>query len=431
KTTKATKNPLYRYEWQSNAFTGGLLENSVGVEAYRALGKSVSMSASLDLTLDGFVLKDKTHIMPNGQASLSFDIHPCKWFRMAVNLGYDRVSYNIDHLRYFSNDYMNGKVYFNQGSQQLFTTTGGAYHQLSSNSLMQPSYFTLDIPIRFTFGRHEIALLQTYRKYCNVWMTTFDGGALGNGYFDENNIYFLNPATRGYVVGNQPHELMGTSFLSNTPYHMSQLTRYTYRGKKFMFSLSWQSLMTVGTSALGVGPQANDISVLSESTANPNTNTVKNVKGGDYPAVGRLDQDKAYVCRIYLGYNVCKNFQFGISGKWTDGQPFSVYNTYNSTQGGDNQLAIVPVSSRGINPTDGDFGCRESGIFNIDIHARGVWDVRGHEMSLNLYCYNIYDFGNVLNEYMMPQGCVGNNQRGPNMCLTVPRGLLCTLKVEL
>ena len=428
---KSPKNALYRYEWESRSFSGGLLENSIGLEVKRKLGKSVTLSASLDATLDGFVLRGKTHIMPNCQAAVSFDIHPWKWLRMSVNLGYDRVSYSIEHLRYFSNDYMNGKVYFDQGDKRLLTTTGGAYHRVSSHSMMQPSYLTFNMPIHLTFGRHEIALLQTYRKYCNVWMTGFEGGAMENGYYDTNGIYYLNAGAHDYVVGYQPHELMGTGFLTNTPYHISQLTRYTYRGKKFMASVSWQSLRTVGASALGVGPQANDIGVLSETTANPNTHIVKNGTDRQYPAVGRLDQDKAYICRIYLGYNVCKNFQFGISGKWTDGQPFSVYNTYESVLAGNRQLAVVPANTRGVNPTDGDFGFRESAIFNIDIHARGVWKVCGHDMTLSVYCYNIYDFGNVLNEYVMPQGCVGLKERGPNMCLTIPRGLLCSLKFEL
>ena len=223
---------------------------------------------------------------------------------------------------------------------------------------------------------------------------------------------------------------MGNGFLVNTPYYMSQTSRYTYRGRKFMFSLSWQSMMGVGLAALGNGPVANNIGALSETTANPNTQSTITNASATHPGVGRLDQDKAYVCRIYLAYNVTKWFQFGVTGRWTDGQPFMFYNTATSTDANGTQVAIRPVCTRGINPTDGNFGCRESALFNIDLHARFCWAVRQHPMSLSLLCYNLYDFGNVYNEACFAQGACGLN-RGPNISLTIPRGIIGTLKIEL
>ena len=199
-----------------------------------------------------------------------------------------------------------------------------------------------------------------------------------------------------------------------------------------MFSLSWQSMIGAGLSALGNGPVSNNIGVLSESTANPNTQHVIENSSGHYPGVGRMDQDRAYVLRIYLAYNMNKHFQFGINGRWTDGQPFSVFNTAARTNDqGQVQMAIRPVTTRGINPTDGNFGCRESALFNIDLHARACWTLAGHPMSLTLLCYNIYDFGNVYNEMCFPQGLRGPESRGPNMTLTIPRGLIGTFKIEL
>lgn len=426
---KSVPTPLYRYEWTSQPFTSGLLENRVGLEASHRFSSRLSLNGLLGMTLDGMVLKDKTKISPNLQAAFSLDYRPAKWFQLGVTLAHDRVSYNIEDIRYMSNDYMNAQVY-HAGSNRLFTTTGGAFHQYAKH-LRQPAYLTFEVPIRLRFGRHEIALLQTYKKFYHVWMTQFADGEAANGFY-VGDYYFFNSGPRDYVIDYQPTSLMGTGFFSNTPYYMSQLSRYTYLGRKFMFSLSWQSMMGVGPSAFGNGPVSNNIGVLSESTANPNTHRNLGNPTGQYPAVGRLDQDKAYVCRIYLGYNVCKNFQFGVTGRWTDGQPFSYYNTSAYTDGnGDTQLSILARSSRGINPTDGNFGCRESAIFNIDLHAQAQWTLKGHDMTLNVLCYNIYDFGNVLTEYCFPQGVRGEEQRGPNMTLTIPRGILATLKVAL
>jgi len=425
-----TSLPLYRYEWTSHSFASGLLENKIGLESFHRFSPRFSLSGQMFFTVDGMLLNENTKVSPNLQAALSLDWQPARWLQIGATLAHDRISYNIEDLRFFSPDYLNGNVYY-AGSNRLFTTTGGKFHHYS-NHLPQPAYVTFDLPIRLHFGRHEIALLQTYKKFYHTWFTQFQEGAAANGYYDAEGFFFLNGGKKDYVVGLQPTSLMGNGFFTNTPYYMSQTTRYTYRGRKFLFSLSWQSMMGVGLSALGNGPASNNIGVLSETTANPNTlSTIENANGR-YPAVGRLDQDKAYICRIYLAYNPSPRFQFGITGRWTDGQPFVYFNTASATDAqGDTQVAIRPSCTRGINPTDGNFGCRESAIFNIDLHARTQWTLGCHAMSFSLLCYNIYDFGNVYNEMCFPQGFRGLQSRGPNMCLTIPRGLIGTLKIEL
>ena len=427
---ETTGQPLYRYDWTSRAFLSGLLENQLGVAAQHTFRDKLDLSGQVGLTLDGMLLSGKSKVTPNFQAAFSLRYRPARWFQVGLTLAHDRVSYNIEDIRYMSNDYLNARVSFS-GTDRLFTTTGGAHHAYADR-LWQPAYLTFSLPIHLRFGRHEIALLQTYRKYYHTWMTQFADGPAANGTFDADGYYFLTPGQHDYVVGYQPAGLMASGFFTNTPYYMSQTSRYTYRGRKFMFSLSWQSMIGVGLSALGNGPAANNIGVLSESTANPNTqHTIANADGR-YPGAGRLDQDKAYVCRIYLAYNVCRWFQFGINGRWTDGQPFAYFNTATQTDAqGDTQIAIRPGCTRGINPTDGDFGCRESALFNIDLHARFQWTLKRHPMTLDLLCYNLYDFGNVYTEMCFPQGLLGTGQRGPNMTLTIPRGIIGTLKIAL
>ncbi|MBR1788841.1 MAG: hypothetical protein IJ762_06610 [Bacteroidaceae bacterium] len=428
----ATATPLYRYDWTSRRFASGLLENKVGVEAGRHFGSrgQLSLSGIVNLTLDGMLLGGRSKVTPNVQALFSLQYRPVRWLEVGLTLGHDRVSYNIEDLRYMSRDYMNAEVRFSQ-SDQLFTTVGGARHHYA-HRLWQPAYMTLNVPIHLRFGRHEIALLQTYKKFYHTWMTRFRDGVEANGALDADGFYFLLPGERDYVVDYLPTSLMGGGFFTNTPYYMSQTSRYTYRGRKFWFSLSWQSMIGAGVSALGNGPVSNNIGVLSESTANPNTLRPLENASGRHPAVGRLDQDRAYVCRIYLAYNPNEHFQFGITGRWTDGQPFAYFNTAEQTDGAGNmQVAIRPGCTRGINPTDGNFGCRESALFNIDLHARFQWTMGDHHTSLSLLCYNLYDFGNVYNEMCFPQGLRGLQRRGPNMTLTIPRGLIGTLKIEL
>lgn len=162
--------------------------------------------------------------------------------------------------------------------------------------------------------------------------------------------------------------------------------------------------------------------------ANPNTHRTLRNADGKYPGNGRYDQDKGYILRAYFSYNVFDWLQVGCAGNWTDGQPFVFYSTELRTDAnGNNNVAVTPRCSRGTNPTDGNFGCRESAIFNFDLHARVNWQMAGCNMSLYAQCYNIWDFGNVLNEYCFPEPYTEG--RGPNMCLTIPRGLIVSLKI--
>lgn len=466
----ASATPLIRYDWQSRSFAGALLENEVVLQA-EGHGRDAacfSYGATLGMSLDGMLLRTNSKVTPNLVASLSCRWRPWQWLEVSGRLYHDRMTYDIETLRYMSTRYMNADIKalsandVNASAGTLLTRSGGRYHRYARR-LWQPSFVGIEIPIVARFGRHEVALIQGYRKFYHTWLTQYEGGATANGYFvdtpltaemlaDEHvatdgplptlPLYYLHPGEHSYEVGYMPEGLMGKGPLTATPYYMSQLTRYTYHGRKVEASVGWQSMMGVGYCGLGNGPGSNNVGVLSESTANPNTflvikNSQLDGTKGRYPTAGRYDQDRAYVCRLLLAYNLSRHVQLGAMGSWTDGQPFTYYRIFTNTADGSvtsgaaspTQVAIVPGCSRGINPTDGNFGCRESAIFHIDLHARFRWTMQGHDAELHVQSYNVYDFGNVLNEFCFPQGyCEG---RGPNMCLTIPRGLIASFTLNL
>ena len=419
---------LYRYQWTSQRFTGGLLENTIGVDAHYSLCKEVDMQAHLDLTLDGMLLRNKSKMSANWQAGVRFDIHPCKWFDMKVELSHERLPYTIDYLRYFSDDYLNGTIEQYDGtsfSTKDVQTTGGKYHHYQKG-LQQTSFAQLDIPLHFRFGRHEITLQQSYRRYFNVWFTRYMGGADANGTYmtqDGIEVFYPSAGTKEYEVGTTDN--FGPNWLLNAPYYVSQLTRYSYYGKKVLFSLSWQSMQAGGYSALGNGPNSNTVGVLSETTANPNTQNVVTNQAGQYRCIGTQDLDKGFVCRIYLGYNICKWVQAGVTMKWTDGKPFTDWKYYEK----DGELAILPYDSRGTNPTDGHFGKRNCAKYNIDLHVQGQWTAGSVPMKLNVECYNMWDFCHDLAELCFVQDIP--YARRVSMIMDVPVGLLTTLTVGL
>lgn len=415
---------LYRYEWESNAYTGGLLENTVGLKAHYDVNDILSLNAHFDLTLDAMLLRQKSKVNGNIQAGINLDVHPCKWFEMGVSLSHERMPYTEDYLRYFSDDYMNAKIYY-AGTEDLYATTGGKYHHYKKGSL-QTSYIEFDLPIHLHFGKHEIVLQQSYKKFFNVWHTSFFGGPDAYGYYQQQDgvdVFYLNGGVQQYEVGYAP--AFGGNWLMNSPYYFSQLTRYTYTGKKVLVSVSWQSMQSSGYCGLGNGMQTNSLGALSESTANPNISNVIQNQSGEYRAVGRFNLDKGYVCRFYLAYNICDWLQAGATIKWTDGKPFTDFIYYTNAQ----QIAILPNSSRGTNPTDGHFGMRHCAKYNIDLHMQAKWSIRNVPMRLSVECYNVWDFCHDLAEMAFVQDIP--YAKRASMIMDIPVGILTTYTIEL
>ena len=401
---------LFTHLWECKAFTGGIIENAVGLTAHYPICKQLDINGHLDVTLDGILLHKKSKVSPNWQAGVNFDLHPCSWFEMGLTVSHERIAYNTDYLRFFSNDYLNGK------------------HHHYAKGLHQTSYLEVNLPIRFIFGkgRHEIVLQNSYKKFFNVWYTRYQSAIDENGSYCEQDgmhIFYENENIKEYEVGYT--EPFGTNGLLNTPYFFSQLTRYTYTGKKVTVSLSWQSMQAAGYTGLGNGANSNTIGILTESTANPNTTNIINNQTGKYPGVSRMDLDKGFVARFYLGYNICQWVQAGLTFKWTDGKPFTAYRYYEK----DDQVAILPLNSRGTNPTDGNFGTRHGAVFHCNLHLQGRWHVKDLGMCLNIECYNVWDFCHDLCEMAFVQDIPYASRA--SMILTVPTGILATYTIEL
>ena len=442
----AAPTPLYTYHWNTAAFTSGLLENEALVIAEKEMAKGLRLYAHAGVSLDGIVLgKGQSVVTPNWLAKLAINYEPVWWFRFGLSVSHHRMSYTWDEVRYLSNDYLDGEIRY--ADNTLLSTTGGAYHTPDKKLWMhQPSYAVLDLPIAFTFGksrRHQIALLNSIRKYYNQWFTDYADGLDAN-MVQQNGVYYMREGEKQYTVTTQPLHLMSSRVGARTPYYMSNMVKYTYTGKKWFVLLSWQSYLMSGLSTMGNGPLHNNIGVLSESSANPNTYRV--MREGDLPYQGncRLNQDKSFILRMQVTYNACKYFSIGFNGKFKDGQSFSTYTAFPASINGKPQVALVYTDAKGINMANTWFGKREDAFFNLELCATGRWWVRDIPMSLEVLCYNIYDFGTALTEYTfdnynhptyphwtIDRGKSSMQDSRTSMSLCIPRGLLFTLQVGL
>ena len=422
---------LYTYYWHSSPFTAGVLENEALVIAEKDLAKGLNLYAHAGVSLDAILLANgQSVVTPNALAKIAIDYSPVWWFRFGLSLSHHRMSYTWDQVRYLSNDYLNGEIRY--ADNTLLATTGGAYHTPDKNLWMhQPSYAVLDLPIAFTFGktrRHQIALISSIRKYYNQWFTDFTDGLDAN-MKKVDDCYYLLEGIKDYTVTTQPLHLMSSTVGGRTPYYLSNLIKDTYTGKNWFVLLSWQSYLMSGLSTMGNGPLHNNIGSLSESSANPNTYMA--LREGELPYQGncRLNQDKSYIFRLQVTYNACKYFSVALNGKFKDGQPFTDFETRNATINGHQQIAVIPYDARGINMNNQHFGKRKDAFFNIELRATGRWWIREVPMSLEVLCYNLYDFGTELTEYTFCHYDGLPDRTAMNLC--IPRGLLFTFRIGL
>ncbi len=436
-----TPQPLYAYYWESAAFTSGLLENSVSLEADKQILPWLRLRGMLAVTLDGIVLRNKSVITPSWEALFGMHFTPAKWFSADIILANYRTRYSYNNVQYLSDDFLNGTARYADGT--VLTTTGGRYHHLDKH-LMQPQYFVLDIPFRFTIGRHEISVLTSVKKYYNLWTTTYMGdteadytgvGVSQDGYNQlDYTVYAMNPTERNYLITTAP--TTSSKFLFNTPLFASNEIKYAYNGKKVFFAFSWQSYCVSGTSALGNGVLSNNIGVLSESTASPNialNNANMMQTDAGVRVLGRLDQDRAFIARLQLGVNITEHWQLSLSGKFKDGTPMTNFRSLLYTDANGRQQAVIwNADTRGDNTVDAHFGKREDSFFNFDLRLRYRGAIRGVPFSAEATCYNFWDFGTALGEYTFdywPE--TGKDVPGHRYALQlcVPRGLIVKVSV--
>ena len=390
------------------------------------------LSGSIAATLDGMLVRDKHVVTPSWEAKADIHIEPVRWFRMDLIAANYRIPYTYEQIRFLSDDYLSGEVYY-AGTNTLLTTTGGRYHKLSKN-LRQPQYVTVDVPIVFSIGRHEISILSTFKKYYNTWSVRLADES-ADSFEAVNGVWRMRPQERYYEVA--PAAKTGTG-IWDSPVFVSNVVKYAYHGKQVFVSFSWQSECLSGASALGNGVQPEDINVLYESQASPNMPLVATNSGqpdNGIRSLGRLNQDRAYIARLQLGVNITQNWQLSLSGKFRDGIPFTHYRTCLDTDAaGHSQAIIYNGYSRGINVVDGNFGERTDSFFNFDLRLKYRGAIKDVPFSVQAICYNIWDFATELNEICFYyDGATGKDLSGKRypLSLCTPRGLMLTLSVGL
>lgn len=296
----------------------------------------------------------------------------------------------------------NGDSTFQTGEEAgIFGYTGGIYHFVDDTITMPLKerlllHFSMPISKRFILNIKGI-----YKKIKNNFHVKF---ARDYGFYelhDGHDIYFFNQPFKDYYLTN--------NYLEKDPFYAQ--FHFNITGKKkdrWFFSFSFMAHMGMGDTVFGNGPGSNDIGILDESQANPNSW----ING-----FGRVDGDRGFVAKSYFGFFLTKKLFMGISLKYRDGNPFAFINTLSEHE----QRVLYYSTIKAENEKGVKGGPREDYIGDVSIKLNYNFKLFNKDAVLSLSFFNLLDFGGELSEYVFSGGTRDAVE------LQIPRSLRLTL----
>ena len=147
----------------------------------------------------------------------------------------------------------------------------------------------------------------------------------------------------------------------------------------------------MGETAFGNGAGSNDIGIINESQANPNSH----ING-----YGRVDGDRAFIAKCYAGFYIFKKLSIGISLKYRDGNPFAFIN-YKKRY---DQYILYYETIKAEDKKGQKGGPREDYLADISLRLNYFFKLFNKDAFLSLSLFNILDVGYELSEYVFSGG---------------------------
>lgn len=268
----------------------------------------------------------------------------------------------------------------------IFGYTGGQYHYVDEN-ISAPLkerlllYFSTPLSTNFVLNIKGI-----YKRIKNHFRITFNReyGFYEPHSFNGHQIYFFNSPFRDYYLSNGGYE--------KAPFYAQLLINIKgRRANKWFFAFSFLAHMGMGNTAFGSGPGSNDIGILAENQANPNSW----ING-----FGRVDGDRGFVAKGYFGFYIFKKLFAAVSLKYRDGNPFAFFNTLSKYD----QRVIYYQTIKAENEKGVKGGPREDYVADVSIKLNYNFKLFNRDAVVGLSLFNILDFGAELSEYVYSGG---------------------------
>jgi len=448
-TNQNDYKPLYYIEWKHRTFNGTLHDNSLGlVYNNRLLHNKFSFKSIFNLTLDGFTTEKEGFVKSSWEISFFSNLKIFDKLSIGLNFGKKQLPFDFDYLKFFSGAYMSGKIYFwndnndkvfnDSEKSEFFSTTGGTYHSISNN-MIQPNEIYFDLPIEWKLNKkNTFSIVGQYRQYRDLWGIIYSEESNEHGFYLNENIniykdqkpeikpvYFLNNGEVFYTTSNNYSELFqkgnnNFNWIFSNPFYAGSTFKYEYESRKFYLSASITAYMLVGYGSMGNGVLHNNLSVLSESMANPNTY---------FYYSGRLDADRSYIGRLFISYQINNRLTAAFQFKYKDGQSFNSFGTKIFTDvNNNNQVAIWNSNVKGDNPFTGQLSRREDCFYNSEIRIKYSIPFKKHKLDFNATIYNLLDLGFQLAEATFPP--ITDNGDRKVIDTQIPRGFIISMTYQ-
>ncbi len=298
-----------------------------------------------------------------------------------------------------------GDLNFQPGEEgEVFGYSGGLYHH-AAEDVAAPLKQRLMLDLSTKLSRHWVLNVKgTIKKIKNNFTVRFPRDY---GFFERYNsqeIYFFDQPFDDYLLSNYDYR--------KDPFY-AQLLLHLKGGVKnsWFFNFSFLAHIGMGVTAFGNGPGANDIGIIHESMANPNS---------WINAFGRVDGDRAFMAKLYFGFYLARHLFMGISLKYRDGTPFAFINSlYAHDQWVLFYATIKAEDERGVKG-----GPREDYVGDLSLRLNYQFKLFNTKARLSLSLFNILDLGHELSEYVFSGGS------RDAMELNIPRSLRLTLALQ-
>jgi len=223
-----------------------------------------------------------------------------------------------------------------------------------------------------------------YKKIINPLWVTHQGDYGFYQQEEDHNLFFYDQPFADFYLTNASFE--------KEPFYAQAL--FAVRGGvpgKWIFYFSFLAHMGMGNTVFGNGPGANDIGLIDETMANPNSRI---------NSFGRLDGDRGYMAKLYFGFYWFKNLFMGVSLKYRDGNPFAFFEYLNDHE----QWVIYYQTIKAEDERGVKGGPREDYLSDISIKFSYKIRFLNNDMILGLSIFNLLDFGQELSEYTFSGG---------------------------
>lgn len=399
---------------KGKAYRNANMNARIGMNIDADISREVSLLAKLYLNYDGLYFDNTANNLTFFTPAFDVGLLLFKTRRTRLLFSYGILPYDTrENINFFLESERpygtlhrwhdtNGDTSYQMGEEgDIFGYTGGRYHFVDEN-ISAPRKERLLLHFSTPLSRYfTLHIKAIYKRIKNRFRVKFNQEYGFYETHENHEIYFFDKPFRDYYLANGGYE--------KEPFYAQLLLDFQgRRADKWFFSFSFLAHMGMGDTAFGNGPGSNDIGIIDESQANPNS---------WLNGFGRVDGDRGFVAKSYFGYYLGKKLFLAVSLKYRDGNPFAFFSTLSRY----NQRVIYYSTIKAENEKGVKGGPREDYVADVSAKLSYRFKLFNRDAVIGLSFYNVLDFGAELSEYVFSGGTRDAIE------LQIPRSIRLTL----